>query len=384
MSKQSKKVQKEQLVEVKPTKKELAEEKIRLQQERDALVEYFTLVVRENHLSVIPKICLEEPHLMRNLKTTHYSSTTPLVDAEVKMRHASTPIEIRHSDTILAAIDMKKKGFTVGAVNNANGFHAGGSYLDYNLFPQEENLLARSLLSASLYDIGGIHGQKLYPVGASGVIVTEDAVVFRDDKFRMLDRSQWESINFLSAAGLDLRELIENYQIKFHEAFEKFLNDLGAYKEANPTKKVPRRGGAKKKSGGGDSPLKDDPNAPKPPLPPLEGDELIAFLYDDNAKLYMIEVIRSILRAAVRHGIDCPILGALGCGIFANPPEIVANLFKQTLAEPEFQGVFRHVVFAITNGAGKPCPNYEVFAKVFGQPIAAAASTTKSSDDMMD
>jgi uncharacterized protein (TIGR02452 family) len=55
------------------------------------------------------------------------------------------------------------------------------------------------------------------------------------------------------------------------------------------------------------------------------------------------------------------VLGAWGCGVFANDPHHIANLFKKMLAE-EFQGVFQTVLFAIP---GKNSHNYQVFEGVF-------------------
>ncbi len=62
--------------------------------------------------------------------------------------------------------------------------------------------------------------------------------------------------------------------------------------------------------------------------------------------------MRTILRIALRHGHDAIVLGAWGCGAFANPPRHIAELFKETLDEDEFRGAFRKVVFAIYDRAG--------------------------------
>ena len=57
--------------------------------------------------------------------------------------------------------------------------------------------------------------------------------------------------------------------------------------------------------------------------------------------------IRTILRIGMEHYHDALVLGALGCGAFANPPAQVARLFHDVFMEPEFKHQFRLVVFAI-------------------------------------
>jgi uncharacterized protein (TIGR02452 family) len=58
--------------------------------------------------------------------------------------------------------------------------------------------------------------------------------------------------------------------------------------------------------------------------------------------------IRLTLRVAALGGHTKLVLGALGCGVFANPPNQVANCFIEVLREKEFQGGWwESVVFAI-------------------------------------
>jgi len=55
--------------------------------------------------------------------------------------------------------------------------------------------------------------------------------------------------------------------------------------------------------------------------------------------------INAILMAAAHAGADVLVLGALGCGVFANPPEQVSTAFANVLHR--FAGVFERVYFAI-------------------------------------
>lgn len=56
--------------------------------------------------------------------------------------------------------------------------------------------------------------------------------------------------------------------------------------------------------------------------------------------------IDKVLHIMAGHGHDAAVLGAWGCGVFRNDPEIIADLFREALAA-RFAGVFRRVVFAV-------------------------------------
>lgn len=83
----------------------------------------------------------------------------------------------------------------------------------------------------------------------------------------------------------------------------------------------------------------------------------------------MIEnTIRTILRIAYTNGQRRLVLGAIGCGAFNHPPKHMAQIFKQVLHEPEFDGIFKDVHFAIFddhNAKRKGVSNVDAFAEVF-------------------
>jgi uncharacterized protein (TIGR02452 family) len=55
-----------------------------------------------------------------------------------------------------------------------------------------------------------------------------------------------------------------------------------------------------------------------------------------------------VLWLAHRHGQTHLVLGAWGCGVFANDPEMVAGLFRDALgAGGPFSGIFPHITFAV-------------------------------------
>ncbi len=83
------------------------------------------------------------------------------------------------------------------------------------------------------------------------------------------------------------------------------------------------------------------------------------------------EKIRTILRIAGKYNHDSLVLSAFGCGAFANPPNHVAELFKEVFSEDEFFGFFRNIVFAIfedhnSEKEHNPMGNVLPFLEVFG------------------
>lgn len=72
--------------------------------------------------------------------------------------------------------------------------------------------------------------------------------------------------------------------------------------------------------------------------------------------------IRSVLEAGKHSGLPNLVLGAFGCGMFGNPPDKVAEIFKEQLSSAEFRGAFSKVVFAIIG----PERNRDDFVKVLG------------------
>lgn len=74
----------------------------------------------------------------------------------------------------------------------------------------------------------------------------------------------------------------------------------------------------------------------------------------------MVAKMRVILRSAIRNRHRNLVLGAFGCGAFANPPEEVAGMWASVLQESEFQaGWFENIVFAVLDTAGSD--NFRVF-----------------------
>ncbi|MFN3200148.1 MAG: TIGR02452 family protein [Bradymonadia bacterium] len=61
--------------------------------------------------------------------------------------------------------------------------------------------------------------------------------------------------------------------------------------------------------------------------------------------------VAKVLAIAAHYGHQDIVLGAWGCGVFRNDPELMASLFAEAL-HGDFDGVFRHVCFAILDRKG--------------------------------
>jgi hypothetical protein len=69
------------------------------------------------------------------------------------------------------------------------------------------------------------------------------------------------------------------------------------------------------------------------------------------------------LRMAAKNKHDILVLGALGCGVYGNPPEDVANCWLEVLREDEFSGNWwREIWFAIFDPKNEG--NFEIFHQV--------------------
>ncbi len=76
--------------------------------------------------------------------------------------------------------------------------------------------------------------------------------------------------------------------------------------------------------------------------------------------------IRTILRIGLERGHNSLVLSAFGCGAFNNPPEHMAELFKEVFEEDEFKNCFKLITFAIINRSdGRAGKNVYPFFKVF-------------------
>ena len=82
----------------------------------------------------------------------------------------------------------------------------------------------------------------------------------------------------------------------------------------------------------------------------------------ENELLEVFEIRwRKILAVAAKHKADVLILGAFGCGVFANPPELVVRAFNNVA--DEFRYHFKTVEFAVYT-TDKESRNYKAFGNM--------------------
>jgi len=80
------------------------------------------------------------------------------------------------------------------------------------------------------------------------------------------------------------------------------------------------------------------------------------------------KLIMTQLKVAYDENYDTVILGAFGCGAFYNPPELIAESYKQIIGT-YFKGAFKKIVFAIIDDGHtlehNPEGNLKPFQKCF-------------------
>ena len=87
----------------------------------------------------------------------------------------------------------------------------------------------------------------------------------------------------------------------------------------------------------------------------------------DKDKLCEVLVSRiiNIVNSAIANKADVLVLGAFGCGVFKNPPDLVAKAFRKVLIDDNMKKYFDDVVFAIIDD-NRGNGNLDTFATVLG------------------
>ena len=82
-----------------------------------------------------------------------------------------------------------------------------------------------------------------------------------------------------------------------------------------------------------------------------------------NTDLYTLHLKRAkhIMHIAATNGADALVLGAFGCGAFANNPQVVAKAYKDALSD--YKRYFQYIEFAVYCRADETA-NYDAFRMV--------------------
>lgn len=234
--------------------------------------------------------------------TVMHADAAPLGDAHRRRFPSPTPVTVHRSDTLDFAVEYARAGGRTPAVLNMACAAAPGGGWRHGRTAQEECLFYRSTYDLSLSDPHGADPLRTwrYPIPPRGVVYSPDVLVYR--------------------AGAD-----DGWRVlKNRERRRLSFVAVAAIKD-----------------------------------PPLDRRGLMRPEDSDLTR----DKMRTALRVAALHDHDSCVLGALGCGAYHNPPEQVAALFRDVIAEPEFEGVFRELAFAVVDGPRTD--NYRVFARAF-------------------
>ena len=230
------------------------------------------------------------------------SETKEIEEAENCKADKNAKIVVSKKRTLEAARDYKGKKICI--LNFADAVTPGGAVL-YGASTQEEAIcrcstLYENISKDAMLEVFYKPHKLLNVLYNDDIIYTPDVVVFKEDTLeaKMLSKEEWYSVNVITCAA----------------------PYLGA---------IPR---------------------------------------EERRNISTIELmlifsvrIERILEVAKKRKAEVLILGAFGCGAFANPPEIVAKVFKEALSE--YGKYFEAVEFAVYC-AEEETRNYKIFKEV--------------------
>lgn len=96
--------------------------------------------------------------------------------------------------------------------------------------------------------------------------------------------------------------------------------------------------------------------------PALRKPKLVNGAYTPEQREIMKQKIELIFKVGVEGRYNCLVLGALGCGVFQNPPEEVASMFKQMIQK--YGNYFKIITFAILDVGASGKSNLDTFKRI--------------------
>jgi hypothetical protein len=249
----------------------------------------------------------------------------------------TTEITLISQETTTVGKDLADRGFKVGIVVFGNKKKPGGGYVTGDL-AQEEDTCRRA---PGIY-YQSISATNLYPLASDELVYTKRIPVLRGDwttQFNLLKTPV--DIDVLTQPAINL-----NFTASTND-----LAELGITKEKHYN--YPEGTNLKTMKFAEKKPYLDSIKEA------VLNDPNISKNHENRVK----EKIRAQLRVFSANGMDAPVLGATGCGVFENPPEKVAKFTREVLEENEFNGVFKVIAFSILARDITTDVNYQAFFK---------------------
>lgn len=198
-------------------------------------------------------------------------------------RRAETVVRVVNAPTLAVAAALRAEGRAPWVLNFANGLVPGGGYLDGSRAQEESLCYASTLVGALEGDPFYAHHAQRGDLHASDWVIVSEATVYRDLHYRLLD-APWTMTVITAAAPV-----------------------------AAPDDRDP-----------------GDGRAPRA-----------------RASALMASRVERVIAVAAALGAQDLVLGAWGCGAFANDPVAVSSAFEASLRARD--GVFDEVAFAIAD-----------------------------------
>lgn len=267
-------------------------------------------------LAALPRILTRLPSLSPTTsELTHLNTLPPLRTADCP-RHPSTRVRVVNGDSFTVAIEVATRHSTPGkapgeeasarpaVLNLASATSPGGGWRR-GTSAQEEALCYRSSLALSLDD-------RHYPFRQLSGVYSPDVVVIREEM------GKGHALYTCPEAEMPVVSVVSVAAVKWPRV-----------------RTISHAGGTR---------------------------EVFA---SDRDRLLTKGKMRVALRLAAARGHGLLVLGALGCGAYANPREEVVECWKEVLGEAEFGGGWWvEVVFAVLDTKGEG--NFALFDRELG------------------
>ena len=273
----------------------------------------YRIAVFENSQRLVESNQKVKDSLKRSIEKQGFYISGEYEVTELARKFEKTNIYTTMNSTMDAGRSWSKKGNTA-VLNFASATNPGGGVVGGSS-AQEECLCRVSTLFNCLND------QKCWdrfynPNRADGnvlhndnIIYTPKVIVFKDDKYNLLQNNEFAFVDVITCAAPNLREKPNNGWCNVGES----------------TKSIK--------------------------------------ISDDELKKLHIKRANAILEVAAIHNIKNLVLGAFGCGAFRNKPDVVAAAYKEVM--DKLNGVFENVEFAIYCENGIASENYLAFRNEF-------------------